>query len=25
VRDRDVEITLERVGDNDRKIQVMSR
>jgi tRNA threonylcarbamoyladenosine biosynthesis protein TsaE len=25
VRDRDVEITLERVGENDRKIQVTSR
>jgi tRNA threonylcarbamoyladenosine biosynthesis protein TsaE len=25
VRDRDVEITLERVGENDRKIQVSSR
>jgi tRNA threonylcarbamoyladenosine biosynthesis protein TsaE len=25
VRDRDVEITLERVGENDRKIQVASR
>ena len=25
VRDRDVEITLERIGENDRKIQIMSR
>jgi tRNA threonylcarbamoyladenosine biosynthesis protein TsaE len=25
VRDRDVEITLERIGENDRKIQVTSR
>jgi tRNA threonylcarbamoyladenosine biosynthesis protein TsaE len=25
VRERDVEITLERIGENDRKIQVMSR